>query len=264
MKHIPNIITLANLFFGCIAITFILSSPSYLTTINGEDYHPLLGLEQIYWGSFFILLAAFMDLLDGLAARVLNASSAIGKDLDSLADVVSFGVAPSMILYKLIWFTYMSEPGALDTSIWVTAPAFLIPCFGALRLARYNQTAAEQKNYFKGMPIPAVGLFFASLPLSQWFPSSININFILESRWALYALAVLFSYLMVSDFRFFKWKAASNKISAWWPQIVLILSFIIGFFFMKFSIVPIVILLYILISILTSNQRAKESIESQS
>ncbi len=104
MKHLPNICTLANLFFGCTAITFILNAPAFLNTITGEDYFPVLGMEQMYYGSLFIALAALMDVLDGFAARSLKVHSLIGKDLDSLADVVSFGVAPSMILFKLLWF----------------------------------------------------------------------------------------------------------------------------------------------------------------
>jgi CDP-diacylglycerol--serine O-phosphatidyltransferase len=249
MKHLPNICTLANLFFGCIAIAFILNAPSFLTAI-GEDYQPVLGLEQMYWGSMFIALAALMDVVDGFAARSLNVSSLIGRDLDSLADVVSFGVAPSMILFKLLWFAYMSEPGALDAPLLATTPAFLIACFGALRLARFNQTSTQQRDYFAGMPIPATGLIIASLPLISWYPTGYNFNAILTNKWFLYGLIIALCLLMVSKIKFLKWKAAGKGIAAWWPQILMLVIIIAGAPFLKFAIIPLVFLVYIICSLL--------------
>lgn len=249
MKHLPNICTLANLFFGCIAIAFILNAPSFLTTA-GEDFQPVLGLEQMYWGSMFIALAALMDVIDGFVARSLNVSSLIGRDLDSLADVVSFGVAPSMILFKLLWFAYMSEPGALDAPLLATTPAFLIACFGALRLARFNQTSTQQRDYFAGMPIPAAGLIVASLPLISWYPSRFNFNAILTNKWFLYGLVITLCLLMVSKIKFLKWKAAGKGIAAWWPQILMLMVIAAGAPFLKFAIIPLVFLVYIICSLL--------------
>lgn len=248
MKHLPNICTLANMFFGCIAIAFILHAPSFLI-MSGTDYQPVLGLEQMYWGSLFIALAALMDVFDGFAARSLNVSSLIGKDLDSLADVVSFGVAPSMILFKLLWFSYMSEPGALDAPLLATTPAFLIACFGALRLARYNQTSTQQRDYFAGMPIPAAGLIVASLPLISWYPSAFNVNAVLTNKWFLYGLTITLCLLMVSKIKFLKWKGAGKGFAAWWPQIVMLAVIAAGAPFLKFAIIPVVFLVYILCSL---------------
>lgn len=250
MKHLPNFLTLANLFFGCVAITFILDAPAFLTTVTGESYTPVLGLPQLYWGSIFIGIAALCDVFDGLAARILGAESAIGKDLDSLADIISFGVAPAMIMYKLLWYSYMSEPGAMDTSIWVVAPSFLLPCFGALRLARYNQTASEQRQYFSGLPIPAMGLVVASFPLMAWSPKVFDGHLIFQNRWLLYAIILILGLLMVSKWKFLKWKAAGNGIGAWWPQIVLALALVIGFIFLKFAAIPLVFVLYLIISLI--------------
>lgn len=249
MKHIPNICTLANLFFGCIAIAFILNAPDFLSTVNGEEYYPVLGLEQMYWGSLFITLAAIMDVFDGFAARSLKVNSLIGKDLDSLADVVSFGVAPSMILFKLLWFAYMSEPGAMDAPMLATTPAFLVACFGALRLARYNQTSTKQQDYFSGMPIPAVGLLIASLPLINWYPLPFNVAGIISNKWFLYAIVGLLCFFMVSKIKFLKWKAAGKGIAAWWPQIIMVIALAAGAPFLKFAIIPVVFVLYILFSI---------------
>lgn len=263
MKHLPNLLTLANLFFGCVAITFILDAPAFLTTVTGESYTPVLGLPQLYWGSIFIGIAALCDVFDGLTARVLGVESAIGKDLDSLADVISFGVAPAMIMYKLLWYSYMSEPGALDTSLWVTAPAILLPCFGALRLARYNQTASEQKKYFSGLPIPAMGLLIASFPLMTWYPTIVDGSFIFQNRWLLYAIIIILCFLMVSKMKFLKWKAVGSGISAWWPQIVLALALVIGFIFLKFAAIPLVFVLYLILSLVYPypKQQAKGTIE---
>jgi len=249
MKHLPNICTLANMFFGCIAIAFILNAPAFLT-VSGEDYQPVLGMEQIYLGSLFIALAALMDVIDGFAARSLNVTSPIGKDLDSLADVVSFGVAPSMILFKLLWFSYMAEPGALDAPLLATTPAFLIACFGALRLARYNQTATLQKDHFAGMPIPAAGLIVASLPLITWYPTVFDFRPILTNKWFLYGLIITLCLLMVSKIKFLKWKAAGKGLGAWWPQILMVLVIAAGAPFLKFAIVPVVFLVYILCSLI--------------
>jgi CDP-diacylglycerol--serine O-phosphatidyltransferase len=250
MKHLPNICTLANLFFGCTAIAFILDARSFLTTINYQEFNPVLGMQQMYWGSLFIALAALMDVLDGFVARALNVSSALGKDLDSLADVVSFGVAPSMILYIFLWRAYMSEPGALDTSILVLSPAFLIACFGAFRLARFNQTSSQQKQYFSGMPIPATGLIVASLPLIEWYSGKVNFTNILTNRWFLYALIATLCFLMVSKVKFLKWKAPGNGVAAWWPQILMLIVIVAGAPFLNFAVVPVVFVIYLICSLI--------------
>ncbi len=249
MKHLPNIFTLANLFFGCIAIAFILDTPTFLTTINNEEFRPVLGSDQMHWGSLFIALAALMDVLDGFVARALNVSSNLGKDLDSLADVVSFGVAPSMIMFKLLWLAYMSEPGALDAPLLATTPAFLIACFGAFRLARFNQTSTQQKQYFSGMPIPATGLIVDSLPLIQWYSHKYDFTHILTNKWFLYAFIACLCFLMVSKVKFLKWKAPGSGLAAWWPQILIIIALLIGAPFLNFAIIPVVFVIYLICSL---------------
>ena len=94
-------------------------------------------MEQPYWGSIFIFAAAVFDMLDGAVARALKVFSPIGKDLDSLADVVSFGVAPSMILFKMLWAAHMTQPDAMDVDMMLMSPAFLVACFSALRYSIY-------------------------------------------------------------------------------------------------------------------------------
>src|SRR5688572_16529380 len=152
MKQIPNVFTLLNLFFGCIAIVFILQTGESLIMQDGGSWVAQFP-EKIWWGSVFIGIAAIIDFLDGFVARLFNATSAMGKQLDSLADVVSFGVAPAMILYQLLRISYIQEETGLDTSMMALAPAFIFPCAGAYRLARFNIDKSQQFG-FRGVPIP--------------------------------------------------------------------------------------------------------------
>lgn len=143
-KIIPNTITLINLLSGCIAIVCAFRGPE-----------AAIGTTPGYICAFwFILLAATADFCDGLAARLLGKYSELGKQLDSLSDLVSFGVAPAMILLNL-----MTAAGA---PTWAALCALLIPICGALRLARFN-IDPEQSHTFRGLPIPANALFCIGL-----------------------------------------------------------------------------------------------------
>lgn len=259
MRHIPNLITLLNLLFGCLAIVFILEERILFAAHSEMGLYPVMNMTKIYWGALFIFLAALMDAFDGAAARLLNAQSPLGKDLDSLADVVSFGVAPSMILYKYIQLAYMGEPGALDTSVWVVLPAFSVAACGALRLARYNQIAQSDDSYFVGVPIPAIGILIASIPLISWFPSNFMLSnfpehyhlaFIFENRWVLYGISILAGLLMVSNLKLLKWKPKEWTVAHAWPQLFLLLLIIIGGFLFNFVVVPLAFIIYVLSSYL--------------
>jgi CDP-diacylglycerol--serine O-phosphatidyltransferase len=255
MRHLPNLLTLANLFCGCIAITFILSAQNFTTAFNIEDYIEVPGIEQPYWGSVFILLAAVFDLLDGYVARALKVFSPIGKDLDSLADVVSFGVAPSMILFKMLWAAYMVKPEAMDVSMLAMSPAFLIACFGALRLARFNITASEQSSFFKGMPIPAVGLFVASFPLIMW-QNPMGLAGHLYSPWLLYLIIALLCWLMVSKVRFFKFMPSSWKLANIWPQLIIVIATVAAIPVLKSASIALAFILYIILALIHKPKQA--------
>lgn len=246
MKHLPNLLTLANLFFGCLAIVSVLNSQPFLASFNGEAYW-VTGTEQAYYGSIFIGIAAICDLLDGFTARKLRVFSPIGKDLDSLADIVSFGVAPSMILFKMLWAAFMSGPDALDVNLLAMSPAFLIACFAALRLAKFNITAAKQSSSFIGMPTPAVGLFIASFPIINWY-NPYNIGMYMQKAWFLYLLIALLCWFMVSEIRFIKMVPARMQMSQMWPQLVLLIAGIAGAFFLKLAIIPVLFVIYIILS----------------
>lgn len=255
MKHLPNILTLCNLVCGCIAISFIMSAnPHLITTSGGQDYYPIWGSPKLIYGSYFIILAALFDVFDGMAARALKVESPIGKDLDSLADVVSFGVAPAMIIYQLIWMACMKEAKALDANPFLMFTAFLLPCAGAYRLARFNQNNKAQSQYFSGMPIPAAGIFVALLPFSVYSENVVlqglrdNVAFALESKWVLIGIALLLSVLMVSKSPFLKWKAPNPGIAGWWAHILIVLAAVLGFFLLGFAGFIFAFLVYIIVS----------------
>lgn len=172
-KEIPNILTLCNLLCGCASVVCTFSS-------------------HLYWASWFIGIAAVFDLLDGMVARILRVSGNMGAQLDSLADVVSFGVAPSVIAYNMLR-SQLLMPEALCFAVFVMAAA------SAYRLARFN-TEPSQKGAFFGMPTPANALFWAALNL-YWFREGVVLN-----AWYLLVLSLLMSFLLVCRLRMFALK----------------------------------------------------------
>ncbi len=229
-RHIPNVLTCLNLFSGCVA--------------------SIMAFEARYeMALLFIIISALFDFLDGLAARALHAYSAIGKDLDSLADDVSFGVAPSLIVFSL--FKEMHYPAYMEPLAgWLPYLAFLLSVFSALRLAKFNNDT-RQATSFIGLPVPANALFWASLA-AGFHPLLISAKF---HPLYLLLLVCLFSWLLVSEipmfslkFKSFSWK--DNKISFCFlllSALLLIILQIKGF--------AAAILCYILISIGTCHKK---------
>ena len=197
-------------------------------------------------GNECILIAAIFDLFDGMAARALGVHSPIGKDLDSLADVVSFGVAPSMIMMKLLWSAWMKDPHAIDISMLSVSPAFFLACFGALRLARFNQ-GPSTTAYFTGVPIPAMGLFVASLPIIL-LQNPLGIGSRLLNPWILFFIIAILCWLMVSKFKLFTLKIQGFSISKYWPQLTWLGLTLIAIPFLQSLCIPFSFLLYILLS----------------
>ena len=263
MKHLPNLLTLGNLFCGCIAIAYILTAQPYTSVTIAETgglptWRWIHGAEQMYLGSIFIGIAAICDLLDGFTARALKVFSPIGKDLDSLADVVSFGVAPSMILYKMLWDALMGGKNAFDVSMLGMVPAFLVACFAALRLAKFNITASTQKSYFIGMPTPAVGIFVGSFPLILWY-NPYNLASLFQNKWTLYAIIALCCWLMVSRVRFIKMMPSRWKMAYMWPQLVILVLSAVAIPFLQVAVIPFAFILYVLLSLAYRHPDAQEA-----
>lgn len=253
MKQIPNLFTLLNLVFGCIAIVLVLQTGESLVTQDGESWVAYLP-EKIWWGSICIGIAAIVDFLDGFVARLFKASSEMGKQLDSLADVVSFGVAPGLILYQLLRIAYIGEETALDTPWTALLPAFIFPCAGAWRLARFNIDTAQSTS-FKGVPIPAAGLVVASLPLIALY-DYFGLQKLLLNKWTLYAIILVLSWLMVSTLPLMALKFKDYSVNNNLPKYILLVLAILSAIFLGWLAVPVVFILYIILSLTFKNKSA--------
>lgn len=253
MKQIPNIFTLLNLVFGCMAIIVTLQNGILVTSGMAGDY--ILELpEKIWMASLFIGLAAVIDFLDGFVARLLKASSEMGKQLDSLADVVSFGVAPAIILYQFLRLSVARDEGGLDASAAWLFPAVLIPCAAAYRLARFNIDSSQAFG-FKGVPVPAAGLVIASIPLIYWHSSNEQLIAALLNKWVLYTIIFLLSYLMVSTLPIMALKFKDFSVRSNLPKLVLLAIALVAALVLHWLAVPVVFLAYIVVSLALKNRK---------
>ena len=252
MKHIPNLFTLLNLFFGCIAVICILQNGiTIVYTVDGTQFADIP--ERIWLAPLFILLAAVADFLDGFLARVLKQASPLGRELDSLADVVSFGVAPGMIIYQFLRLSYMAQKDGADISMIWLLPALILPCAAAYRLAVFNLDNNQSKS-FKGIPVPAVGLMVASLPLIYWTRNSDWIVNLLLNKWVLYAVVILLSYGMISRVPMLSMKIGGKQDPQQLPRIILIVLAALSVLLLHWLAVPLIFLFYIIISLIFKNR----------
>jgi len=238
-KIVPNFLTMLNLACGSIAIIQAFSGNMVLA-------------------SWFIIIAALMDFLDGFAARLLHAKTSIGAQLDSLADVVSFGLAPAIIMFKLLYEIQANDTGLFDFQ-FLPYLSLLMVIAGAYRLARFN-TDPEQSEEFKGLPIPANGIFVASLPLILHFPAySSMIVEALNSDIVLVIIVLLLSWLMVSRVRMMSLKFKNLSWADNSYRFILIILLVFLFILVRFSAIPLIILIYIIFSLLNSKNLSFKS-----
>jgi len=227
-KHIPNFITCLNLISGCFSVFF---------AIKGE-------LEV---ASLLILLAAVFDFFDGFFARLLKVQSPIGVDLDSLADLCSFGLAPAMILLTWMQKSLLYQPPVIQESFvrYFVYIVFLIPALSAVRLAKFNHDE-RQRSEFIGLATPANAFFLGFLHFTSEQLTIVN-NF-----WALIVLTIVFSLLLVSNLNMFslKFKTFTFKENA--IRYIFLIIAIILLTIMKLGSFPIIILCYILLSLWTN------------
>lgn len=235
-RYIPNFITSLNLLCGVIALAAIMQ-------------------HELTTASYFIFLAAVFDFLDGFAARLLDVRSEIGKELDSLADVISFGAAPGMILFSMISQNapyFFQNAWLVD---FLSYSALLLPVFSALRLAKFNLDVS-QAYHFKGLPTPASGLLVASLPFIFQLHFLFEMPFfgkiivLMFNPISMACLSLILSILMVSSIPLFSMKF---KSLAWKDNIERYIFLIIVIFlvlFLSFLAFPFIILFYILLSLI--------------
>jgi CDP-diacylglycerol--serine O-phosphatidyltransferase len=254
MKHIPNIFTLLNLFFGCIAVICILQNG--ITIVYSSDGTQFADIpERIWLAPLFIGLAALTDFLDGFVARILNQSSPLGRELDSLADVVSFGVAPGLIIYQFLRMSFMRQQDGADVSMIWLLPALILPCAAAYRLAVFNLDTAQGKS-FKGIPVPAVGLMIASFPLIYWTRNSNWVMDLLINKWVLYAFVVLLSFGMVSRIPMLSLKIGGKQDPQTLPRLILMALALVAVILFQWLAVPLIFLFYIVLSLAFKNRIA--------
>ena len=252
LRGIPNLFTLLNLVCGSLAIIFILQTDETIVLLRDEGFTDVTLPEKITWGSLLIFAAAVIDFLDGFIARLFKSTSQMGEQLDSLADVVSFGVAPGLILYQLLRISYAQEENGLETSIVWLLPALLIPCAAAWRLAKFNLDD-QQRVTFKGVPTPVAGLVIASLPLIIHF-QTFNLRFALINRWILYAIIIVLSFLMVSNLPFMSMKVKDLSIKNNLARYVLLAVGIIAIITLRWFAAPVIFVLYVIISLALKNK----------
>lgn len=201
------------------------------------------------WASAIIGLGALFDFLDGMLARLLNARSPIGLQLDSLADVVTFGLAPSFIMYQLMAASPDADFQILKI-IPAALPAFLIVAFSALRLAKFNIDDSQQES-FTGLPTPANAIFFASFPLvlmqAKAAEQTLIIN-LLQNYWILLSLTGIFSLLMVSSVPLFSLKFKNLSLRDNKLRYLLMLLACALIITLQYLALPIIIIIYILLS----------------
>ena len=256
MKQIPNLFTLLNLFLGATAIILILQTGQTIAFINPEGYTMVDLPEKITWGAILIFCAAIVDFLDGFLARLFKATSPMGKQLDSLSDVVSFGVAPALIIYQLLRVSYAQEENGLDVSIAFLLPALIIACSAAWRLAKFNLDESQQYS-FKGLPTPAAGLFVASLPLILKFPPDmLNLTDYILNKWILYVIIVLISFLMVSNLPLMSFKFKDFSLKNNLPKYLMVIIGVVAAIFLQWIAVPILLVTYVIVSLLFKNKSA--------
>lgn len=255
MKHVPNLFTLLNLVFGCIAIVYIMQNGIIIhETAAGLQWVDVP--EQIWLGSLFILLAAVVDFLDGFVARLFKATSDLGKQLDSLADVVSFGVAPGMILYQFMRLAHAKDQGGLELPMILLFVAFILPAAAAYRLGKFNIDSTQTYS-FRGVPTPAIGLLVASFPLIYW-----NIreewvsDYFLLNKWVLFIIVLVLSWLMVSRITIMSLKFKDFTVQGNMPKLVLIGIAVLAVIFLGWLSVPVIFLAYLLVSLLFKKQIA--------
>ena len=252
MKQIPNLFTLLNLIFGCLAIIYILQNGiSIQYNSEGSQYIDIP--EKIWMASLFIAIAAVVDFLDGFVARLFNASSEMGKQLDSLADLVTFGVAPSMIMYQFLRMSFAREEHGINVSILWLAPALLIAGAGAYRLARFNLDTTQAYG-FKGMPIPAAGLLIASFPVIYWNTGSEILIDIMLNKWVLYLFIIVISGLMVSKLPLMALKFKDSSVKSNLPKIILVVFSLLAIVLFQWLSVPVIFIGYIILSLVFKNK----------
>jgi CDP-diacylglycerol---serine O-phosphatidyltransferase len=242
-KHIPNFITCLNLFCGCASIVF---------STQG----------MIALAAYFIFAAIIFDFFDGLAARVLKAYTEIGKQLDSLADMVSFGTAPAFILFYILdtqipgFFHYQIHAESMPVFLMVLPfSAFLISIFSALRLARFNIDPRQTVNFI-GLPTPATALFISSFVFiigDELFGGWV------QNPYVLLVFIFMLSLLMVSNIPLFSLKVKNLSWRDNSHRFIFLAVSILLLILLQFAAIPVIVILYVILSMMLPWKKAEDN-----
>ncbi len=226
-KHVPNLITLLNLFSGCIAIVFVAEA-------------------DFKMAFFFVCLGIFLDFFDGFFARLFKVSSPLGLQLDSLADMVTSGLVPGFVMYKML-----TEIEVFDVTSFVPYLGFIITLGSCYRLANFN-IDTRQTDSFIGLPTPANALFILSLPLIE---STYKIGFIFETlnnQWFLLAITLLSAYILNAEIPLFSLKIKDFTFKKNALQIVFLTLSVLLLVFFQYLGIPLIIITYVLLSVVNN------------
>ena len=237
-KHIPNLVTLCNLLCGTLATIFAADGHFELT-------------------AFFVALGVFLDFFDGFFARILKVSGELGKQLDSLADMVTSGVVPGIVLFSLLGY---EKQGLDEFSSFSAIPliGLLVTIAACYRLANFNLDTRQSESFI-GLPTPAMSLFVVSLPLIQMHSEMDFIRELIGNTYFLISISIFFSFLMNSKLHLFSLKFKNYTLKENLFKYILIVLSVIFLITMKFLAVPIIILCYLLLSIIKNTMNTKLS-----
>ena len=227
-KHIPNLITLINLFCGCIAVVFV-SEGNY---------------EMAF---YFVCLGIFFDFFDGFFARLFKVSSPLGLQLDSLADMVTSGVVPGFVMYSL----FLKSAHELGTNPAIPFLGFIVTLGSCYRLANFN-IDTRQTDSFIGLPTPANALFILSLPLVLKFSDSLLMLEILTNQWVLLVITLCSAYILNAEIPLFALKVKKFNLKDNALQIVFLLVSLMLVVLLQYIAIPLIIIFYVLLSVVNN------------
>lgn len=227
-KHIPNFITLLNLFSGCIAVVFVSE----------------LNFEMAF---FFVSLGIFLDFFDGFFARLFKVAGELGLQLDSLADMVTSGVVPGFVMFWLL----KQAQNPTDASLIIPFLGFIITLGSCYRLANFN-IDTRQTDSFIGLPTPANALFILSLPLVIKYSDSMVIFDTLTNQWFLLAITLFSAFILNAEIPLFSLKIKDFTFKKNALQIVFLSLCVLLLIFFQYLAIPLVIITYVLLSVINN------------
>lgn len=232
-KHIPNLITLLNLFCGCIAVVFV----------SKTDF------EMAF---YFVCLGIFLDFFDGFFARLFKVSSPLGLQLDSLADMVTSGVVPGYVMYAM----FVNGGNELGNCSFVPFLGFIVTLGSCYRLANFN-IDTRQTDSFIGLPTPANALFILSLPLVVKYSDSLMILEILSNQWVLFVIVLCSAYILNAEIPLFSLKIKKFSLKDNALQLVFLIISVLLVLLLQYLAILLIIIFYVLLSVV-NNQFLKK------